>query len=599
MTQKSSRPTAAFVLFLRDLLTFRPGHLAAVFALMLARSLTEGAGFVLLIPLLGLGNAMPGGTPVAGDLPQGLARLRALFGEQPETGALLAFFLAAMLLRAGLGYASALLSNSYLSGITNHVRQRIYRALSRASWLHLAGSRQAEDMRGLTSQTECVSMATWFTLNLVSGGLTLLTGLCVAMWVSPRLTLIVAVAGLALALPMMIFQRRAYTRGLASAKAYQVLYDVLVARMNGIKLAKAFAIEQQLEDDFAVSADALSQAEIAAHENGARAALVQDLSAALLLAGLVYAALAVLKMSSVELILLIMIFARLAPIGQGIQSNLRSLAGLMADYEMLRTREAATLAAAEPRPTEIRPLSMRRTLTVKGVAFAYPSALDAPANGPVLNDISVTIAAGSAIGMLGLSGAGKSTLADIMAGLIPPDRGHVAIDGVPLDEVSRAHWRASVAYVPQDAPLFHDTLRANLRIGARQASDAEIWASLETVHAADLVRSLPEGLDTLAGDRGVRLSGGERQRLRLASALLRHPQLLILDESTNALSPEDEAQIIASLQAVRGAMTVILIAHRTTSVMWTDRVLVVRDGRIVADGPPAEVVAASTRDAEA
>ena len=194
-----------------------------------------------------------------------------------------------------------------------------------------------------------------------------------------------------------------------------------------------------------------------------------------------------------------------------------------------------------------------------------------------------------------------------MAGLIPPDEGQVVIDGVPLDNASRAHWRASVAYVPQDAPLFHDTLRANLRIGARRASDAEIWASLETVHAAELVRSLPEGLDTLAGDRGVRLSGGERQRLRLASALLRKPQLLILDESTNALSPDDEARIIASLQAVRGAMTVamsvamtvILIAHRTTSVMWTDRVLVVRDGRIVADGPPAEVLAVPSSDSAA
>ena len=121
--------------------------------------------------------------------------------------------------------------------------------------------------------------------------------------------------------------------------------------------------------------------------------------------------------------------------------------------------------------------------------------------------------------------------------------------------------------------------------------------ALETVHAAELVRGLPDGLDTMAGDRGVRLSGGERQRLRLASALLRKPQLLILDESTNALSPADEAQIIASLQAVRGAMTVILIAHRTTSVMWTDRVLVVRDGRIVADGPPGDVVAALSTSA--
>jgi ATP-binding cassette, subfamily C, bacterial len=593
MTQKSSRPTAALVLFLRDLLKFRPGHLAAVFALMLARSLTEGLSFVLLIPILGLGAGSPGGPAGAGQLPQGLARVRALFGEEPSSGMLLALFLAAILLRAGLGYTSTVVSNTYLIDITNDTRQRLYTALSRASWLHLAGSRQADDTRALTSQISCVNSATWFTLNLASGSLTLLSGLSVAMLVSPQHTLAVLAASIVLALPMLVFQRWSYQRGLASVIAQREFYAVLFARMNGLKLAKAFAIERQLEEEFAASVHAMRVAEIASQLNAARANLIQDVAAAILLIFLVYVALAVLRISNVELVILIVLFARLTPIGQGILASLRSLAGIIPDYQLLKAREAAALVAAEPLPPEIQPVPLRRFLAINSVGFTYPDASIFSGNAPVLTDISVTIAAGSAIGILGRSGAGKSTLADIMAGLIPPDRGRIVIDGVPIDEVSRAHWRASVAYVPQDAPLFHDTLRANLRIGARQASDAEIWASLETVHAAELVRSLPQGLDTQAGDRGVRLSGGERQRLRLASALLRRPQLLILDESTNALSPEDEAQIIASLQAVRGAMTVILIAHRTTSVMWTDRVLILRDGRIAADGPPGEVLAAA------
>jgi ATP-binding cassette, subfamily C, bacterial len=594
MTQHRSNPTTAFTAFLAELFKYRPGYLATVFALMLARSLTEGAGFLLLIPLLGLSGAASGltlgGATPAGDLPQGLARLWTLAGDQPAIGTLLALFLAAMLLRAGLGYASAVASNAYLAGVTDHVRQRIYTAFSRASWLHLAGSRQSEDTRALTSQTECIGNAVWYMLNLASGGLTLLTGIAVAMMVSYRHTLAVLLAGLVLAAPMVVFQRWAYARGQTAAKALQDLYDVLTARMNGLKLAKAFAIERQLEADFAASSEALKTAEMAAHENAARATLAQDVAAALLLAVLVYVALVVLKVASAELILLIMLFARLAPLAHGIQSSLRSLAGIMPEYELLRAREAAALAAAEPLPADAQPIPLRRTLTVEGVGFTYPGA----SNAAVLTDIGITIAAGSAVGILGLSGAGKSTLADIMAGLIPPDRGRVLVDGVPIDEATRARWRASVAYVPQDAPLFHDTLRANLRVGARQASNAQIWASLETVHAADLVRSLPDGLDTLAGDRGVRLSGGERQRLRLASALLRQPQLLILDESTNALSPEDEAEIVASLQSQRGMMTMIVIAHRTASVAWTDRVLILRDGRIAADGPPAQVLATHT-----
>lgn len=265
---------------------------------------------------------------------------------------------------------------------------------------------------------------------------------------------------------------------------------------------------------------------------------------------------------------------------------MRALVGLLPEYELLREREAEAVAAAEPLPERHDPIALRRSLGVDNVSFAYP----ADPGVPVLRAVSVEVAAGSAVGMLGLSGAGKSTLADIMAGLIVPDSGSVLVDDVPLDAERRPHWRASVAYVPQDAPLFHDTLRANLMLGSGASSEAEIWAALETVHAADLVRRLPAGLETMAGDRGIRLSGGERQRLRLASALLRRPQLLILDESTNALSPQDEAEIVTALRAAHSGMTILLVAHRPSSVTWTDRVLVLRDGRIVEDGPPAEVL---------
>jgi ATP-binding cassette subfamily C protein len=407
-----------------------------------------------------------------------------------------------------------------------------------------------------------------------------------ALVVSPRLTLVVLVVGALLAVPMMAFQRWAYTLGSAAVKAMQVLFDVLAARMNGLKLAKAFAIERDLEIDFAASSAALRRAVIAAQENSARASLLQEVTAAILLVVLVYIALTLFKVASIDLILLIMIFARLVPLAQGIQTSIRSLAGVLPEYVALHERMASARAAAEPLSTEMAPIAMRQSVALCGVSFSYPDS----ASAPVLHDVSMVLSAHSATGILGLSGAGKSTLADIIAGLIPPDHGQVVIDGVPLNAGSRMQWRASVAYVTQDAPLYNDTLRENLRVRARHATDAEIWSCLEVVRAAELTRRLPDGLNTLAGDRGVRFSAGERQRFRLASALLRRPQLLILDESTSALNPADEEPILAGLRHFCSEMSILMIAHRTSSVRWTDHLLIVQNGHIVADGATSDVL---------
>src|SRR5262249_33362191 len=201
-------------------------------------------------------------------------------------------------------------------------------------------------------------------------------------------------------------------------------------------------------------------------------------------------------------------------------------------------------------------------IEIRDICFAYPG----DSNGPVLKHVSLKVPARSAFAILGISGAGKSTLADIIAGLIIPDSGMVIVDGCEVTPETRPNWRGTVAYVPQDAPLFDDSVRANLTLGAREATDEEIWHCLEQVNAADLVRALPGGLQATVGERGVRLSGGQRQRLRLASALLRRPELLILDEATNALSPNDERAIVTGLRRLLDRMTIIVIAHRHSSI---------------------------------
>jgi ATP-binding cassette subfamily C protein len=165
------------------------------------------------------------------------------------------------------------------------------------------------------------------------------------------------------------------------------------------------------------------------------------------------------------------------------------------------------------------------------------------------------------------------------------------IDGQPLQAQQIHSWRPNVAYVPQETFLFHDTVRANLLWTRPQASDEELWQILRLAAADQFVAELPDSLDTVVGDRGVRLSGGERQRLALARALLRHPSLLLLDEATSALDNENEQRIQLALDELHGELSIVVIAHRLSTIRHADQIVVIDNGRVVENGSWEELVA--------
>ncbi|WP_292102910.1 ABC transporter ATP-binding protein [Mesorhizobium sp.] len=202
----------------------------------------------------------------------------------------------------------------------------------------------------------------------------------------------------------------------------------------------------------------------------------------------------------------------------------------------------------------------------------------------VVSGITFGLPAGKVTALIGPSGSGKSTIADMLLGLLEPTQGKILADGVEIGPGNRRFWRDQVAYVPQDVFLLHDTIAANLRLAAPQASDAELWTALRSAHAADFVERLEERLDTVVGDRGIRLSGGERQRIALARALLRKPSLLILDEATSALDWQNQSLIAKSIDGLRGTMTILTIAHRPSMIAFADWVVAIENGHIVEVG---------------
>jgi ABC-type multidrug transport system fused ATPase/permease subunit len=220
------------------------------------------------------------------------------------------------------------------------------------------------------------------------------------------------------------------------------------------------------------------------------------------------------------------------------------------------------------------------------VTFSYPGV-----HRPALEDVSISLKRGEAMALVGKSGAGKSTLADVILGIVSPQSGTVRVGGLS-PESAIAAWPGGISYVPQEVMLANDTIRANVALGLpREAVDDDlIWEAVRRAHLADFVQSREERLDTQIGEHGTRLSGGQRQRLGLARALFTRPSLLVLDEATSALDAETENEITKAIAGMQGEVTVVVIAHRLSTVMATDHLAYLEAGRVIAQGTFGDVV---------
>ncbi|WP_227979065.1 ABC transporter ATP-binding protein [Nocardia spumae] len=246
-----------------------------------------------------------------------------------------------------------------------------------------------------------------------------------------------------------------------------------------------------------------------------------------------------------------------------------------------------------------------------GVDFSYPSAdkvslasledvstLDHRGGSTVLHDISLHAEPGRMIALVGSSGAGKSTIAQLVSRLYDVDSGAVRLNGVDVRDLSTRSIQDTVGLVTQDGHLFHDTIRANLLLARPQAGEEELWDALERARLRAVIDQLPDGLDTVVGERGYRLSGGERQRLTIARLLLKQPRVVILDEATASLDSTSEAAVQEALTEALDGRTALVIAHRLSTIRNADEILVVEDGRIVERGGHAELLGAQGRYAE-
>lgn len=278
---------------------------------------------------------------------------------------------------------------------------------------------------------------------------------------------------------------------------------------------------------------------------------------------------------------------RLLPLLQLIYYGWSSLAAGGALLSDLNRLLRLSSAEEQGEPGDVEPLPFESEIRVDGVTFHYPGQPE-----PTLTDVNLTIRKNSSVALIGKTGSGKSTLMDLLMGLLEPQRGTINVDGVALDREARRRWQGRIAHVPQAIFLADTTIERNIAFGAPTAriDRARVIDAARQAQLHEFIESLPDGYRTPVGERGVRLSGGQRQRLGLARALYKRASVLILDEATSALDDATEVAVMQSLQALSGELTVIIIAHRLSTVAHCDQVVRLEQGRVAKIGSYAEVI---------
>ncbi len=251
-----------------------------------------------------------------------------------------------------------------------------------------------------------------------------------------------------------------------------------------------------------------------------------------------------------------------------------------------RKKMAALARTAEPTRT----LLLRREITLDSVSYAYPDGQN-----PVLRELSLSIPRGQSVGFVGSSGAGKTTLLHLLLGLLQPSAGRILIDGTDI-HANVGAWQRQIGFIPQDLYLLDDTIRRNVAFGVAddEIDEEAVWRALEAAQLLTSIDILDEGLETLAGERGVRMSGGQAQRLAIARALYHDPEVLNLDEATSSLDYETEARIVSALQEIKGSKTLIIVSHRHQAVRDCDVIHALEGGRLAASGGFEEILSRSS-----
>ncbi|RKL66387.1 multidrug ABC transporter [Salipaludibacillus neizhouensis] len=545
---------------------------------MILISLLDGVGILLLIPMIsmtGIVDIDAGNTPVAGifEFLQGIPVTTGL----PIILAIFVFIsIAQNVLQRNITIREAKIQH----GFFRDMRVKTYDSLLHANWRFFVKNRKTDLINILTAELARASAGTHAFLQFFASLIFTIIQIGIAFWLTPSITAFVLSCGLILIFFNRTFLKRSLALGQRNYELGRNYLGGITDQINGIKDIKSNTLEDSRMNWYRSITKRMEHEQVEYTKLKTKSQLIYKVASALLIATFIFISVNLFQAQGAQLLLITVIFSRLWPRVAGIQSSLEQIASMLPAFkEVIAIQEECKSAVEfENADHEIRPLQVDKSIVCKNIFFRYNESEYA------LKNINVTIPANQMTAVVGRSGAGKSTLIDIVMGLNKPEKGELLIDGIPLSKDNLISLRRAISYVPQDPFLFNESIRENLQLVKTDATEDEMWEALEFSSAADFVSKLPEGLDTLIGDRGIKLSGGERQRVVLARAILRKPSILVLDEATSALDTENEARIKEALDHLKGKMTIIVIAHRLSTIRNADQVIVLDDGFVIQNG---------------
>jgi len=543
-------------------LSFAPYRLALSLLLMLVNSVASGIGITLIIPLLGTLDVDLGAS--SSQVADVFNRLFNFFGVQPDLPSILIAYVILITLVAAIAYYNTVISSSLQQAFVVELRKKMSETLFYTQWRFLSQAHMPDFIRLITVQVQSVASCLHLLMRLASGLILITVYLAFSFFLSSKLTMLALFCGLILIAIIWPINKRIYDSGRVSLSTNRSLYRSTFENLASLKIIKSFAAEEGYLERMQQSSELMETQQVRLSKFSAFTRFVNTVGAAVIFSLLFYSAIKWLDISIANLLVTLFIFSRLVPHLSSIQNSIQNLMHKAPSYRDLLSGMMELEQWAEPK-SNTSPLEFKDCITLESISYCYLNRTK-----PALQRLSATIKHNQTVAIVGPSGAGKSTLVDLISGLLLPSSGKISIDNVVITQDNQRAWRQSVAYVTQDVFLFHDTVRANLswvNVNEKHpASEKEIWEALDLALASGFIKRLPEGLDTMIGDRGVKLSGGERQRLALARALLARPRLLILDEASSALDRENELQIRDALIQLHGKLTMVIIAHNETTI---------------------------------
>ncbi len=563
--------------YIKNLIKLMPQNIALTITLMVIISLIQGVSLVLLVPLLQLvGMNVDQGS--LGQIAGVVSSVFATLGLKPTLLVVLIFYVLVISFIAILSRLQTLKTSEIQYQFAAQLRKSLYKTITNSNWLFFTNNKSSNFAHAITNEIERISIGTGQFLTFLASLMTMIVYVLFALKLAGIISGIIFFVGIVILLLLRRQAGKSKSRGEQITTNTQDLYYFVMQHLDGMKTIKSFGMEEENIRVFSNQTNIVTKNYQDTIKSYADVKLLFDIGTVVLLSIMVLFLIEVIKLPTSSLFLLIYIFVIMIPQFSTIQRSYQYFINMLPAYSNVKNLEKQSLENRDLVETTDCQIELNNLINFENVSFSYN--VESPY---FMENLNLQIPVGKTIAIVGPSGAGKTTLADLIMGIIQPCEGKITVDGIPISKCFTS-WRSQIGYVAQETFLFNETIKFNLLLSQPKAHLEELIEALKQSAVYEFILKLPLGINTVIGDRGVKISGGEKQRIALARALLKKPKLLILDEATSNLDSNNEKKILKAIDDLHGEITILIIAHRVSTIKNADYIYLIEKGQISESG---------------